>query len=1676
MSVIDGLNLGNVIDINFFETTNVGHGFNGANSTIYTLKGDIDLDYVENYTSIIIDNNNIFDGSGYTITIKTGSIATFNGLFNVIKGTVRNVKVVQSSSITLASGKGYIVSNDGGSGIGKTCIVENCGITFDNLGIGCGAIVGSYAGSNNGMCTINNCQSFGVVGLNDNCGGIVGSYAGDNGECRVFNCHHNGTVNSIGGGGIVGAFSAQGDGVLTIANCLQNGDLININCGGIVGKETGSPPDDSIITISNCITIGSISAHNCGGICGPNYGVGNLANTGSASFAMSHSIYVGDIPNPYYTTGGALLAGSDRSGADVSTTNVSLCFYNKSSPSVGIKGPTSDSIIASGNNPITQYSVQYLGPSSIAGNYEGEHLVLLYQSLAYPLDIVSDSYDFDENNYHPSATYQSFNSQSLLTTYPKPRAMGVYSIDPISGSLPVSETAVFWLPNANDSLGTYKVFRELDDSFLGDLSQYKSSDPSITFDSNIYTSTVNFGGGSSPMNFYIQQTPIVCTTCVIDEFNTASLIGKTFFETSIAGHGFNGAINTIFTLNGDIDIDYVENFTPIVVDDNNVFDGSNYTITIKTGSTATFAGLFNVINGKVRNLKVVHASSITLATDAGYIATSYAGYGAGNICEIINCTAIYDNMGIRCGGIVGSYAGGNNGLCIINNCHSFGVVGLNDNCGGIVGSYAGDNGECRVFNCHHNGTVNSIGGGGIVGAFSAQGDGVLTIANCLQNGDLININCGGIVGKETGSPPDDSIITISNCITIGSISAHNCGGICGPNYGVGNIGSASFSMSHSIYVGDIPNPYYTTGGALLASSDRGGVVSTTNVSLCFYNKSSPSVNIKGPTFVPISALGNNPITQYSVQYLGPSSIAGNYEGEHLVLLYQSLAYPLDIVSDSYDFDENNYHPSATYQSFNSQSMLTTYTKPYTMGVYTIDPVSGSLPVSETAVFWLPNANDGLGTYKVFRELDNTFLGDLSQYKSSDSSITFDSNIYTGTINFGGGSSSMNFYVQNYSLITQVIDDANIGNVADKTFFETTGIGHGFNGAMNTTYTLNGNIDLDYVENYTSIIIDDNNIFDGSGYTITIKTGLTATFNGLFNVIKGTVRNVKVVQSSSITLASGKGYIVSNDGGSGIGKTCTVENCSITFDNLGEESGGIIGSGAGSNDGLCIVNNCQSFGSVGPNDYGGGIAGSYAGYTGECRIFNCYHNGTISSFGGGGIIGSYRDDSTILTNLGLGQVSPSNAGSATLRVANCIHTGNIYSDDAGGIFGTFIGGNEPNIKISNCVSLASIFADNCGGIGGSNCYDQSADDEYYISHCVFIGEISDPYYYTSGALLGRSLVGNTISLVKLSNSFYYKSDPFEVFPHHDGAIDSYSNNPITQYSVQYIGPSSLSGNYEGEHLVLLYQSLAYPLDVLSDSYDFDENNYHPSSSFPSLYSQAMLTNYSKPYAMGVYTIDPVSGSLPMSETVVFWLPNANNSLGTYKVFRESDDAFLGDLTQYKTSDPSITIDSNIYTGAVNFGGGSSSMNFYIQNFSLVCVHEDTHVLTKDGFKKIKDVRSGDIVYDLNNNEVTVEYNAKINITNEFISIGKGSIGENKPMNDLLIRPGHPIWMKDKEVDCDKLINGDTIKMIETEKKHFIYTLVTEKRLFVNMEDIYVCTWRKIKWEEYSKQQNIPYIKL
>ena len=53
----------------------------------------------------------------------------------------------------------------------------------------------------------------------------------------------------------------------------------------------------------------------------------------------------------------------------------------------------------------------------------------------------------------------------------------------------------------------------------------------------------------------------------------------------------------------------------------------------------------------------------------------------------------------------------------------------------------------------------------------------------------------------------------------------------------------------------------------------------------------------------------------------------------------------------------------------------------------------------------------------------------------------------------------------------------------------------------------------------------------------------------------------------------------------------------------------------------------------------------------------------------------------------------------------------------------------------------------------------------------------------------------------------------------------------------------------------------------------------------------------------------------------------------------------------------------------------------------------------------------------------------------------------------------------------MINDDTIKRIQLDNKVPVYTICTSERIYVMMENVPVCTWKKDEWEQYSKDLKI-----
>lgn len=85
-------------------------------------------------------------------------------------------------------------------------------------------------------------------------------------------------------------------------------------------------------------------------------------------------------------------------------------------------------------------------------------------------------------------------------------------------------------------------------------------------------------------------------------------------------------------------------------------------------------------------------------------------------------------------------------------------------------------------------------------------------------------------------------------------------------------------------------------------------------------------------------------------------------------------------------------------------------------------------------------------------------------------------------------------------------------------------------------------------------------------------------------------------------------------------------------------------------------------------------------------------------------------------------------------------------------------------------------------------------------------------------------------------------------------------------------------------------------------------------------------------------------------------------------------------------------------------------------------------------------------------------------NSFIAIPKNSLGNNIPSLSLYIRKDHPILLNGKEVLPEKLqLNYSRVLKKNLKKKSVIYSLCTEERTFVKMNNVDVATWGKKDWE-------------
>lgn len=177
----------------------------------------------------------------------------------------------------------------------------------------------------------------------------------------------------------------------------------------------------------------------------------------------------------------------------------------------------------------------------------------------------------------------------------------------------------------------------------------------------------------------------------------------------------------------------------------------------------------------------------------------------------------------------------------------------------------------------------------------------------------------------------------------------------------------------------------------------------------------------------------------------------------------------------------------------------------------------------------------------------------------------------------------------------------------------------------------------------------------------------------------------------------------------------------------------------------------------------------------------------------------------------------------------------------------------------------------------------------------------------------------------------------------------------------------------------------------------------------------------------------------------------------------------------------TVDGTTFTTPVDLGPGPGPYDIFLNwnpNLSPpnawsnqpCCLHKDSLVRTLDGLKPIKLIESGDLVIDEKGKPTTVIFNIKHMIRAEkFVKIEKDAFGNSTPSSTLYVTHEHPILFKGREVPAHELVNGSNVTLVNMPKTQ-IYTLCTEKRKFVLIQNLPVSTYSEKSWKLLCENGN------
>ena len=471
---------------------------------------------------------------------------------------------------------------------------------------------------------------------------------------------------------------------------------------------------------------------------------------------------------------------------------------------------------------------------------------------------------------------------------------------------------------------------------------------STNADHTVYTRYQEFAAAAEPAEGKFNYMKFNCAH--IDQYAGASDAGTKEAPYLIADKYQMDALHalmqsgetTCFKMIADIDMDGIT-WIPLNNDgsfDKYIdFDGCGHTLSnIATSATAIpeYPSVFGVLNGKLANLNVDHATIIPAGKKAGVIAgyigsstsavdpevtnvhvtnstvgtaesraTNYVGGIAGQIQKdaaklsnvSIESSSVYGNSSENktIGGMIAYIKSG----ATLEKCHSTAYVDARAYVGGIVGFAEAPEGKTiSISQCYYDAeTVRSTYryAGGIVG--HTTGAGTLIIQDCYVNGDVTAASgwAGGILGDH-----NKGVTRIYNCYATGAVSAgFGAAGIVGQVNadGLSIMRCAVFNTSIKATIAD-ENPHYSSGAVVAYAKEKKMSVNSTyhKSDLIFEECAGNSENVLPTSNSDVSWLNNSTVEQGAHQYI--YCYHGRRTDYLLTLLCQSI-YGWD--ADIWDF-------------------------------------------------------------------------------------------------------------------------------------------------------------------------------------------------------------------------------------------------------------------------------------------------------------------------------------------------------------------------------------------------------------------------------------------------------------------------------------------------------------------------------------------------------------------------------------------------------------------------------------------------------------------------------------------------------------------------------------------------------------------------------------------------------